>query len=73
MHAMTTICIKSGRDGDGLRVNRPCEDITIRNCTILEGAGVTLGSETSGGIRDIIIKNIGFKRTSAGFRMKFAK
>ncbi len=67
------ICIKSGRDGDGLRVNRPCEDITIRNCTILEGAGVTLGSETSGGIRDIIIKDIGFKRTSAGFRMKSAR
>ncbi|HBA48314.1 MAG TPA: glycoside hydrolase family 28 [Lachnospiraceae bacterium] len=67
------ICIKSGRDGDGLRVNRPCEDVTIQNCSILEGAGVTLGSETSGGIRDIVVRNISFKRTSAGFRMKSAR
>jgi polygalacturonase len=48
------ICLKAGRDADGLRVNRPVEKVTIRNSTIRAGAaGVTFGSETSGGIRDI--------------------
>ncbi len=43
------ICIKSGRDADGLRVNRPTENVVIRNCTARSGAGlVTCGSETSG-------------------------
>ncbi len=48
------LCLKAGRDADGLRVNRPTEHILIRNSTIRAGAaGVTIGSETSGGIHDI--------------------
>jgi polygalacturonase len=48
------ICLKAGRDADGLRVNRPTERVTIRDCTVRGGAGgITIGSETSGGIRDI--------------------
>lgn len=67
------ICLKSGRDADGLRVNRVCENVTIRNNTILEGAGITLGSETSGGIRGVLIADNVFKRTKNGFRLKSAK
>lgn len=48
------ICLKAGRDADGLRVNRPTEKIVIRDCTVRGGAaGITIGSETSGGIRDV--------------------
>ena len=48
------ICLKAGRDSDGLRVNRPTERIVIRDNTVRGGAaGVTVGSETSGGIRDV--------------------
>jgi len=48
------ICLKAGRDADGLRVNRPTEKIRIRHNTVRGGAaGITIGSETSGGIRDI--------------------
>jgi len=48
------ICLKAGRDADGLRVNRPSEHIVIRDNTVRDGAaGVTFGSETSGGIRDV--------------------
>jgi polygalacturonase len=48
------ICLKSGRDADGLRVNRPTEKVVIRDCTVRGGAaGITIGSETSGGIRDV--------------------
>jgi polygalacturonase len=48
------ICLKAGRDADGLRVNRPTEKVLIRNSTIrAAAAGVTIGSETSGGVRDV--------------------
>jgi polygalacturonase len=48
------LCLKAGRDADGLRVNRPTEDVVLRDSTIREGAaGVTFGSETSGGFRRI--------------------
>jgi len=48
------LCLKAGRDSDGLRVNRPTEDIILRDSTVRSGAaGVTLGSETSGGFRNI--------------------
>lgn len=53
------ICLKAGRDFDGLRVNRPTEDIIIRDSIIRVGAaGVTFGSETSGGFRNIEIYNL---------------
>ncbi|HWB86909.1 MAG TPA: glycoside hydrolase family 28 protein [Bryobacteraceae bacterium] len=48
------LCLKSGRDADGLRVNKPTANVVIRDCTVREGAaGVTFGSETSGGIHDV--------------------
>jgi polygalacturonase len=48
------LCLKAGRDADGLRVNRPTEDVVIRDSVIRVGAaGVTFGSETSGGFRNI--------------------
>jgi len=67
------ICVKSGRDADGLRVNRVCEDVWIHDCEILTGSGVTLGSETSGGIRNIRIEDTRFRGTSCGFRIKSAR
>lgn len=66
-------CIKSGRDSDGLRVNRPAENIIIRNCEMGHGEGITLGSETSGGIRNVEIYNIKANKTQNGFRLKSAK
>lgn len=67
------ICLKSGRDADGLRVNRVCENVLIRNNRLFEGGGITLGSETSGGIRNVLITDNRFENTYAGFRMKSAR
>jgi lysophospholipase L1-like esterase len=48
------VVLKAGRDADGLRVNRPTEDVTVRDITVRSGAaGITFGSETSGGIRHV--------------------
>lgn len=55
------IAIKSGRDADGRRVNIPCENIVIRNCHFKAGhGGVTAGSETAAGIRNIFAENCNF-------------
>jgi polygalacturonase len=48
------IVMKAGRDADGLRVNRPTENVVIHDVTVRDGAaGITFGSETSGGIRHV--------------------
>ena len=42
------IVIKSGRDNDGLRTNRPTEYVTVANCVMYKGHGaVVIGSENS--------------------------
>ena len=52
------ITIKSGKDEDGLRVNRPSEDIIVENSRFHYGhGGVAMGSETSGGIRNVITRH----------------
>ena len=52
------IAIKSGRNADGRRINVPSENIIIRNCRMKDGhGGVVLGSEMSGGIRNVFVEN----------------
>ena len=49
------ISIKSGRDRDGLTANTPCENILIENNDFSDGhGGIALGSEMSGGIRNVL-------------------
>lgn len=67
------ICLKAGRDADGLRVNRPTERVVIRNCIAAKGGGlVTIGSETSGGIRNVLAYDLESKGTSTMLRLKSA-
>jgi unsaturated rhamnogalacturonyl hydrolase len=52
------IAIKSGRNNDGRRIGVPSEDIVIRRCTMRDGhGGVTMGSEVSGGVRNVFVSN----------------
>jgi polygalacturonase len=68
------IVIKSGKDADGLRVNRPAENVTITNCTVHHAHGtVTIGSETSGSVRNIVASNITAVGTENGARIKSAR
>ena len=68
------ITIKSGRDADGRRVGRPAEDYTICNCTMADGhGGVVIGSEMSGGVKNIAIANCIFDGTDRGIRIKSAR
>ncbi|MFL6337370.1 MAG: glycoside hydrolase family 28 protein [Pyrinomonadaceae bacterium] len=48
------IAVKSGRNADGRRLNVPSENIIIRRCRMKDGhGGVTIGSEISGGVRNL--------------------
>jgi len=52
------IAIKSGRNNDGRRVATPSEDLIIRRCTMKEGhGGVVIGSEISGGCRNVFAED----------------
>jgi unsaturated rhamnogalacturonyl hydrolase len=52
------IAIKSGRNDDGRRVGRPSQNIIVRGSTMRDGhAGVAIGSEISGGVRNVFIEN----------------
>ena len=66
-------CLKAGRDADGLRVNRPTEYVVIRKCIARKGGGLlTLGSETSGGIRHVLATELTAMGTGNGFHIKSA-
>jgi polygalacturonase len=65
------ICIKSGKDEDGRRRGVPCENLVIRNNIVYHGhGGVTVGSEMSGGVRNMHVSNCTFMGTDVGLRFK---
>ena len=52
------ISIKAGKDADGARVNRPCENLIIEKCRFGYGhGGVAMGSEVTGGIRNVEVRD----------------
>jgi polygalacturonase len=65
------ICIKSGKDEDGRRRGIPTENVIIDNCKVFKGhGGFVVGSEMSGGVKNIVIRNCEFLGTDVGLRFK---
>ncbi len=65
------ICIKSGKDKDGRRRGRPCENVVVSGCTVFAGhGGFVVGSEMSGGVRNISVRDCQFVGTDVGLRFK---
>ena len=65
------ICIKSGKDKEGRERNMPTENLIIKNCIVFHGhGGVTVGSEMSGGVRNMHVSNCTFLGTDVGLRFK---
>ncbi|MDO4161034.1 MAG: glycoside hydrolase family 28 protein [Prevotellaceae bacterium] len=63
--------LKAGRCEDGLRVNKPTENVVIRYCLAKDGhGGITCGSETAGGIKNVYLHDCVFYGTRTGFRFK---
>jgi polygalacturonase len=65
------ICIKSGKDKDGRERGVPCENIIVKNNIVYHGhGGVTVGSEMSGGVKNLHVSNCTFMGTDVGLRFK---
>ena len=65
------ICIKSGFNEHGRRRGRPCENVVVSGCTVFAGhGGFVVGSEMSGGVRNIKVENCQFLGTDTGLRFK---
>jgi hypothetical protein len=68
------ICIKSGKDEEGRKRGRPCENVIVDNCTVFHGhGGFVVGSEMSGGVRNIKVSDCTFMGTDVGLRFKSAR
>lgn len=65
------ICIKSGKDEEGRRRARPTENVIVDNCKVFKGhGGFVVGSEMSGGVKNISVRNCQFLGTDVGLRFK---
>lgn len=65
------ICIKSGRDEEGRKRGRPTEEVIVRDNIVYRAhGGFVIGSEMSGGARNIFVYNCSFIGTDIGLRFK---
>lgn len=68
------ICIKSGRDEQGRKRGVPTENIIVRNCKVYHAhGGFVIGSEMSGGVKNLFVSNCTFMGTDVGLRFKTAR
>lgn len=65
------ICIKSGKNEDGRKRGIPCENVLVDNCIVFHGhGGFVVGSEMSGGVKNVNVRNCTFSGTDVGLRFK---
>ncbi|MDR0419707.1 MAG: glycoside hydrolase family 28 protein [Prevotellaceae bacterium] len=65
------ICIKSGKDEDGRKRAVPTENLIVDRCLVYHGhGGFVVGSEMSGGVKNIKVSNCTFLGTDVGLRFK---
>ena len=65
------ICVKSGKDKDGRDRNQPCQNVVIRDNAVLHAhGGFVVGSEMSGGVKNVFVANCTFTGTDVGLRFK---
>lgn len=62
------VAVKSGKRMDGREF--ACEDLTITDCTFKHGHGMSIGSETVGGVKNVLVRNCTFENTDNGIRIK---
>jgi polygalacturonase len=68
------VAIKSGSNHDGWRLNTPTGNVVIRNCEVIEGHQlVAIGSELSGGVRNVYVHDCKFAPGYKPFNLLFIK
>jgi len=65
------ICVKSGKNEDGRRHGKPTRNLIVDGCTAFHGhGGFVVGSEMSGGVENVMVRNCTFVGTEIGLRFK---
>ena len=67
--------LKAGRGPDGWAVGKPCQNVLIRNCRAsnVRGGGIVIGSEMSGGVKNIFVQDCMFENIMNGIKIKSKK
>ena len=68
-----SVAIKSGKNPEGNEIGRPCSHIRIFDCICAYGHGITMGSEMSGGIEDVVIWDCDLGNSLYGLEIKGTK
>ena len=68
------VCLKSGMNQDGLKIGIPTENVVVRNFVARDvktgSGGIVVGSEMSGGVKNIYVHDALFERCDRGMRFK---
>ena len=64
------VAIKSGQDEAGRRFGKPSVNITVENVHCLHGDGISIGSEMSGGVSNVIVRDVKFNDVLHPIRIK---
>jgi polygalacturonase len=64
------IAIKSGKNPEGNRIGRPTENVRITDCTFLAGHGISIGSEISGSVRHVLVRDCDTGNLLNGLQIK---
>jgi len=67
------IAIKSGMNMAGILFGRPTENVLIRDSFFANGHGISIGSEASGGVRNVTFQNVTVTNAKAGPRIKTSR
>lgn len=67
------IAIKSGKNPEGYFVGKPTENVFITNCNFIEGHGISIGSEMSGGVRNVLVRDCKAGNLKYGMQIKGTK
>ncbi|MBK8951832.1 MAG: right-handed parallel beta-helix repeat-containing protein [Chitinophagaceae bacterium] len=67
------IAIKSGKNPEGYYIGKPTKNVQITNCNFIEGHGISIGSEMSGGVSDVLIQDCKAGALLNGMQIKGTK
>lgn len=67
------IAIKSGKNPEGFFVAKPTKNVRITNCDFIRGHGISIGSEMSGGVRDVLVQDCKAGALLHGMQIKGTK
>jgi len=67
------IAIKSGKNPEGNAIGKPTRNVRITDCNFKAGHGISIGSEMSGGVSDVIVRNCNAGKLLHGFQIKGTK